>query len=170
MAPDYTFNHTGLAHHIFDGSFVTHFIFATFLLLFTIPIWVQVVSIYDRLHFHRQICVLFKNFHRIFQAVLGLYRLAQVCRRLQKPTCRLQKPALRTNQDFVQTSSLPDKLLFALTTRSILIHQPEESPLTTSLSPQKTPAPQQDRVSIESELLTPQELTFLQPLEIFPSI
>ena len=68
--------HTGPAHHNFDGSFITHFIFATFLLLFTIPIRVQVVTIYDRLHFHRWIRVLFKNFHHIFQAVLGLYQLA----------------------------------------------------------------------------------------------
>ena len=102
MAPDYNFNHTGLAHHNFDGSFVTHFIFATFLLLFTIPIRVQVVTIYDRLHFHRQICALFKNFHCIFQAVVGQYQLAQECHSLQKPECRLQEPALRTNQDFVQ--------------------------------------------------------------------
>ena len=55
-------------------------------------------------------------------------------------------------------------------TRSILICQREESSLTTSLSSQKTPAPQQDQASIESELLTPQELTFLQPSEIVPSI
>ena len=144
MAQDYTSNHTGLAHHNFDGSFVTHVIFATFLLLFTIPIWVQVVTIYDRLHFHRWIHALFKDFHHIFYVVLGLYRLAQEWRQLQKPTCLLQKPTLRTNQDFVQTSPLPDKLLFTLMTRSIPIHQPEESPLTTSLSPQKTLAPQQD--------------------------
>ena len=137
MALDYTFNHTGLAHHNFDGSFITHFIFTAFLLLFTIPIHVQVVTIYDRLHFHRWIHALFKNFHHIFQVVLGLYQLAQECHQLQKPT-------LRTNQDFVQTSSPPDELLFALMTRSILICQPEESPLTTSLSPQKTPVPQQD--------------------------
>ena len=58
MAPDYTFNYTGLAHQNFDGSFVTHFIFDAFLLLFMIPIWVQVVTIYDRLHSHRQFCVL----------------------------------------------------------------------------------------------------------------
>ena len=134
MALDYTFNHTGPAHHNFNRSFVTHFIFTTFLLLFTIPIWVQVVTIYDRLHFHRWICALSKNFHCIFHVVLGLYQLAQEC-------CQLQKPALRTNQDFVQTSPPLDKLLFALMTRSILICQPVESPLTTSLSPQKTLAP-----------------------------
>ena len=169
MAPDNNFNHTGPAHHNFDGPFVTHFIFATFLLLFTIPICVQVVTIYNRLHFHRQIRALFTNFHHIFQAVLGLFRLAQECYSLQEPACRLQEPTLRTNQDFVQTSPLPDELLFALMTRSILIHQPEESPSNTSLTPQKTPVFQQDQASIESEILAPQEITFLQPSEIFPS-
>ena len=69
----------------------------------------------------------------------------------------------------MQTSPPPDELLFPLMTRSILIHPPKESPLTTSLSPQKTPVPQQDRASVESELSAPQELTFLQPSEIFPS-
>ena len=162
MAPDYNFNHTGPAHHNFEGSFVTHFIFATFLLLFTIPIHVQVVTIYDRLHFHRRIRALFKNFHHIFQAILGLYQLAQECR-------SLQEPSLRTNQDFVHTSPLPDELLFVLTTRSILICQPEESPSTTLLKPQKTPVPQQDRASAKSEILAPQEITFLQLSEIFPS-
>ena len=141
MAPDYNFNHTGPAHHNFDRSFITHFIFAAFLLLFTIPIHVQVVTIYDRLYFHRQIRAVFKNFQRIFQVVLGLYRLAQECCSLQEPACRLQEPTLRTNQDFVQTSLPPDKLLFVLMTRSILICQPEESPLTTLLKSQKTPVP-----------------------------
>ena len=164
MTPDYNFNHTGLGHHYFEGSIITHFIFATFLLLFTIPICVQVVTIYDRLHFHRQIRALFKNFHCIFQVVLGLSWLAQECHSLQEPTHRLQKPTLRTNQDFVQTSSPPDEFLFAVMTRSILVCQPEESPSTTSLTPQKTPVPQQDQASIKPEILT-----FLQPSEILPS-
>ena len=103
MAPDYNFNHTGPAHHNFDGSFITHFILTAFLLLFNIPICVQVVNIYDRLHFHRRIHVLFKNFHRIFQTVFGLYQLAQECHRLQEPT-------LKTHQDFVQTSPPLDEL------------------------------------------------------------
>ena len=142
LAPDYNFNHTGLAHHNFDRSFITHFIFTAFLLLFTIPIHVQAVNIYDRLHFHRWIHALFKNFHCIFQTVLGLYQLAQEC-------CSLQ---------------------------SILIHLPEESPLTTILNLQKTPVPQQDQASTKSdcqqkncETLAPQEITFLQLSEIFPT-
>ena len=124
---------------------------------------------YDRLHFHREICALFKNFYHIFQTVLGLYQLAQEC-------CSLQEPTLRTNQYFGQTSPPLDEFLFGLVTRSILIHQPEESPSTTVLNPQKTPVPQQDRASTESdcqqkncETLAPQEITFLQPSEIFPS-
>ena len=137
MAPDYNFNHTGPAHHNFNGSFVTHFIFTAFLLLFTIPIHVQVVTNYDRLHFHRQIHALFKNFHCSFQMVSRLYQLAQECHSLQEPTCRLQEPTLRTNKDFVQTSPLPDELLFVLMTRSIFVCQLEESPLTTLLNPQK---------------------------------
>ena len=176
MAPDYNFNHIGPAHHNFDGSFITHFIFTAFLLLFTIPIHVQVVTIYDRLHFHRQIRALFKNFHHIFQTFLGLYQLAQEYHSLQEPTCTFQEHTLRNNQDFVKTSPLLDELLFVLTTRSILICQPEDSPLTTLLNPQKTPVPQLDRASTESdcqqkncEILVPQEITFLQPLEIFPS-
>ena len=137
MAPDYNFNHTGPAHHNFDGSFITHFIFAASLLLFTTPIHEQEVTIYDRLHFHRWICALFKNFHCIFQTVLGLYQLAQEYR-------SLQEPALRTNQDFVQSLPPPDEFLFVLMTRSILVRQPEESPLTTLLNPQKTLIPQQE--------------------------
>ena len=56
----------------------------------------------------------------------------------------------------MQTSPPLDELTFALTSRPILICQPEESPLITSPSSQKTPAPQQDQASVESELLIPQ--------------
>ena len=157
MAPDYTFNHTGLAHYNSDRSFVTHLIFAAFLLLFMIPIRVQVVTICDRLHFYRRFCVLFKNFHRILQVVWELYRLAQECHRLQKPVCRLQKTTLRPSKQLVQTSPLLDERVFASMTRPILIHQPEESPLLASLTSQEILAPQQNGASAESELLPPQE-------------
>ena len=57
----------------------------------------------------------------------------------------------------MQTSPPVEELLFALMTRPILICQSEESPLLTSLSSQEILAPQQDRASAKSELLTPQE-------------
>ena len=122
-----------------------------------IPIQVEVVTIYNRLHFYRWFRILFEHFHRIFQAVVGLYWLAKECCRLQKPACQLQKTALRPCQQLVQTSPSLDEHVFASTTRPILICQPEESPLLTSLSSQEILAPQQDRASAESELLTPQE-------------
>ena len=147
MAPDYTFNYTGLTHHNFDGSFVTYFIFTAFLLLFTIPIRVQVVTICDRLHFYRRFSVLFKTLYHILQAVWGLYQLAQEYHRLQKPVCQLQKTMLRLSQQLVQTSPPLCEHVFASMTRPILICQTEESPLLTSLTSQEILAPQQDRAS-----------------------
>ena len=152
MALDHTFNYTGPAHHNFDRSFVSHFIFTTFLLLFTIPIRVQLVTICDRLHFYRWFSVLFKNLYHILQAVWGLYRLAQECHRLQKSACQLQKTALRPSQQLVQTSPLLDECVFASTARPILICQTEESPLLASLTSQEVPVPQQDQASVGSEL------------------
>ena len=144
MAPDHTFNYTGLAHHNSYRSFVTHLIFTTFSLLFTIPIRVQVVTTCDRLHFYRQFSVLFKKLYRILQAVWGLYWLARECHRLQKPARRLQKTVPRPSQQLVQTSPLLDKHVFASMTRPILIRHAEESPLLASLISQEIPAPQQD--------------------------
>ena len=70
------------------------------------------VTIYDRLHFHRRIRALFKNFHRIFQAVLGLYQLAQECCSLQEPACRLQEPALRTLENcWLQNRNHPQDII-----------------------------------------------------------
>ena len=144
MAPDYTFNLTGLAHHNSEGSFVTYFTFTAFLLLFMIPIWVQVVTICDRLHFYRRFSVLFTKLYCILQAVWGLYWLAQECHQLQKPPCRLQKIASRSSQQLGQTLPPLDECIFASVTRPILIHLTEESPLLASLTSQEILAPQQD--------------------------
>ena len=157
MAPDHTFNLIGLAHHNSDRSFVTHLIFTTFLLLFTIPIWVQVVTICDRLHFYRRFSVLFKKLYHLLQVVWGLYQLARECHQLQKPACQLQKTVPKPSQQLVQTSPPLDECVFASMTRPILIHQAEESPLLASLTSQEILAPQQDQASEEAEIVTPQE-------------
>ena len=70
----------------------------------------------------------------------------------------IAETALRPSQQLVQTSPPLDECVFASTTRLILICQTEESSLLASLSSQEILAPQQDRASAESELLTPQEL------------
>ena len=157
MALDHTFNLTGLAHHNSDRSFVTHFIFTTFLLLFMIPIWVQVITICDRLYLYRWFSVLFKKLYCILQVVWGLYQLAQECHQLQKPACQLQKTVPRPSQQLVQTSPQLDECVFTSMTRPILICHAEESLLLTSLTSQEIPALQQDGASEESEIVTPQE-------------
>ena len=85
MAPDCISNYMGPACHNFDGSFATNFIFTTFLLLFTIPIQVQVVTICDRLCHYKQFNVVFKKLYHTLQAVYGLYRLARECHQLHTP-------------------------------------------------------------------------------------
>ena len=144
MAPDHTFNLTGLAHHNSDGSFVTHLIFTAFLLLFTILIQVQVVTICDRLHFYKWFSVLFNKLYCILQVVWGLDQLTRECHRLQKPACQLQTTVPRPSQQLVHTSPPSDECIFASTTRPILICLTEESPLFASLTSQEIPAPQQD--------------------------
>ena len=144
MAPDHTFNLTGLAHHNSDGSFVTHLIFTAFLLLFTIPIWVQVVTICDRLHFYKWFSVLFNKLYCILQAVWGLYQRARECHQLQKPAHQIQTTVPRPSQQLVQTSPPSDEHIFTSMTRPILICLAEESPLLASLTSQEIPAPQQD--------------------------
>ena len=103
MALDCTSNYTGPAIHILDGSFATNFIFTAYLLLFTIPIWVQVVTICDRLHLYKWFNVVFKKIYCTLQAVYGLCRLAMECHQLHTPNCRLKKTATRPRQQPTQT-------------------------------------------------------------------
>ena len=74
------------------------------------------------------------------------------CHQLQKPACQLQKTTLRPSQQLVQTSPWLDEHVFASTTRPILIHQTEGSPLFTPLSSQEIPAPQQDELQLIQSL------------------
>ena len=157
MAPDHTFNLIGLAHHNSDGSFVTHLIFTAFLLLFTIPIWVQVVTICDRLHFYKWFSVFFNKLYHILQAVWGLYWLATEYHQLQKPAYQLQTTLPRPTQQLVQTSLPSEEQIFASTTRPILICLAEEPPVLASLTSQEILASQQDQASEEVEIVTPQE-------------
>ena len=85
MAPDCISNYMGAAYYNLDRSFVMNFIFTAFLLLFTIPIRVQVVTICDRLHFYKWFNIVFKKLNRTLQAVYRLYRLASECHRLHTP-------------------------------------------------------------------------------------
>ena len=157
MAPDCTSSYTGPAIHIPDGSFATNFIFTAFLLLFTIPIWVQVVTICDRLHLYKWFNVVFKKMYRTLQSVYGLYQLARECHQLHTPECQLKKKTTRPHQQPTQTLPPLDEYIPALTTRPILICYMEPSPLLTPLAPQRIPAPQQDQAVAEPEIGLPQD-------------
>ena len=122
MALDCTSNYTGLAIHILDGSFATNFIFTTFLLLFTIPIRVQVVTICDRLHLYKWFNVVFKKIYRTLQAAYGLYQLARECHQLHTPERQLKKTATRPRQQPMQTLPPLDEYIPALHVPKLAMH------------------------------------------------
>ena len=138
MAPDCIANYTGLTYHNLDGSFVTNFIFIAFLLLFTIPIQVQMVTICDRLDLYKWFNIVFKKLYRTLQAVYRLYQLARECHRLHTSECRLKKTARRPRQQPTQTLPPLGEYIPALMTRPILIRYTEESPLLTPDTPKNT--------------------------------
>ena len=144
MALDYISNYTGPAYQNLEGSFVTNFIFIIFLLLFTIPIRVQVVTICNRLHFYKCFNIVFEKIYHIFHMVYGLYWVARECHQLHTPECQQKKTATRSHQQLMQTLLPSDEYIPALTTRPILIHYAEPSPLLTPSTPQRILAPQQD--------------------------
>ena len=144
MAPDCISNYMDLAYHNFDGSFITNFIFIAFLLLCTIPIQVQVVTICDRLHFYKCFNIVFEKLYRIFQMVYRLYQVASECHQLHVPEHRLKETTRRPCQQLTQTLPPLDECIPALKTRPILIPYMEPSPLLTPPTPQRILAPQQD--------------------------
>ena len=148
----------GPAYHNLYRSFAMNFIFTTFLLLFTIPIWVQVVTICDRLHLYKWFNVVFRKIYHTLQTEYGLYRLAMECHQLHTPECRLKKTATRPHQQPMQTLPRLDEYIPALMTRLIIIHYMEQSPLLTPPTPQRILAPQQDRAVEEPEIRTSQDL------------
>ena len=148
----------GPAYHNFDRSFATNFIFTAFLLLFTIPIQVQVVTICDRLHLYKWFNIVFKKIYHTLQAVHRLDQLARECHQLHTPECRLKKTAPRPHQQPTQTLPPLDEYIPALTTRPILIHYTEQSPLLTPSTPQRILAPQQDQAARSTNIYTRQVL------------
>ena len=144
MAPDCIVNYTDLAYHNLDRSFIMDFIFIIFLLLFTIPIQVQVVIICDKLHFYKCFNVVFEKLYSTFHMVYRLYQVARQCHQLHVPEHRLKKITRRPHQQPTQTLPPSDEYIPALTTRPILIRYTEPSPLLTPSTPQRIPAPQQD--------------------------
>ena len=90
--------------------------------------------------------------------VYGLYWVARQCHQLHVPEHQLKKTTRRLRQQPTQTLPPSDEYIPALTTRPILIHYTEPSPLLTPLTSQRMLAPQQDQAIIEPEIGIPQDL------------
>ena len=139
MAPDCISNYMGPAYHNLHGSFITNFIFIAFLLLCTIPIQVQLVTICDKLHFYERINIIFKKLYHTFHTVYGLYWVARQCHQVHVPECRLKKTTRRSCQQLTQTLPPLDECVPDLKIRPILICYTEPSPLLTPPTPSKNP-------------------------------
>ena len=152
MVLDCISNYTGPAYLNLDRLFITDFIFIIFLLLLIILIQVQVVTICDKLHFYKHFNIVFEKLYSTFHMVYGLYWVARQCHQLHVPERQLKKTTRRLHQQLTQTLPPSDEYIPALMTRLILICYTEPSPLFTPSTPQRIPAPQQDRAIIESEI------------------
>ena len=139
MALDCISNHMGLAYNNLHGSFIMNFVFIAFLLLCTILLRVQLVTICDRLHFYKHFNITFKKLYRVFQIVYGLYWVARQCHHLHVPEHRPKKTTRRLSQLLTETLPPVDECIQVLQTRLMLIQH--TSPL---LTPQRILAPQQD--------------------------
>ena len=159
MALDCINNQTGPAYNNLHGSFIMNFIFIAFLLLCTIPLQVQLVTICDRLYFSKHFNVTFKKLYQVFQIVYGLYWVARQCHHLHVLKHKPKKTTQRSNQQLIETLPPIDECTQVLQTRPVLVHHTKTSPL---LTLQGIPVPQQNQVEeleIEtlSEPLTPIE-------------
>ena len=88
MALDCGFNITGLASNTVQGFFVTNIITFTFLLLYLVPFWVQLVTGCDKLcklHILKFFTGVFMKIHCILESIIGLYWVAHLCRQLYAP-------------------------------------------------------------------------------------
>ena len=141
----------GLAYNNLHGLFIMNFVFIAFLLLCTIPLRVQLVTICDRLHFYKHFNVTLKKLYQVFQIIYRLYQVARQCHQLHLPERRLKKTTQRLSQLLTETLPPIDECIQVLQTRPILLRHTTPAPL---LSPQRIPALQQDRVMEELEIET----------------
>ena len=85
MAPDCGSNITGLASNTVQGFFVMNIITFMFLLLCLVPLWVQLVDKLRKLNILKFFTGVFMTMHHVWELIIGLYRVARLCRQLYAP-------------------------------------------------------------------------------------
>ena len=128
-----------------------NFVFITFLLLCSIPLQVQLVTICDKLHFYNHFNATFKKLYWVFKIVYGLYQVARQCHYLHVPERRLRKTTQRLSQLLPEILPPTDEYIQVLQPRSILIRHTESSPI---LTPQRILVLQQDHAIEEFNIET----------------
>ena len=139
-----------------QGFFITNVITFTFLLLCLVPFWVQLVTSCDKLHklhISKFFTGVFMKIHYVWESVIGLYRVAHLCRQLYAP---MQKPT-RNKQDLnprpIQTAPPTDEYTTGFQIGPTLVlddYSPLFAPLTTeesTLTVSKPPKPTKDKAS-----------------------
>ena len=133
MAPDCGLNITGPAITTAQGFFVTYCITFTFLLLFLVPFWVQLVTGCKnlcKLHcFNLFTSVLLKIFC-IWNIITGLYQVACQCGHFQAPVLKLKRDKRDLNQKPIQSAPPIDEYTTGIQTRPTLVLH-DDSPLLT---------------------------------------
>ena len=160
MALDCGSNITGPASNTVQGFFVMNIITFTFLLLCLVPFRVQLVTSCDKLHkLHilKFFTSVFTKIHHVWELIIGLYRIAHLCRQLYAP---MQK-STRNNQELshrpTQTAPPMDEYTRGFQIRPTLVlndNSPLLAPLTTEESKPKAvfqqpklPKPTEDKAS-----------------------
>ena len=131
MAPDCTYNITGLAITTIQGFFVTYCITFTFLLLCLVPFRVQLVTGCDKLHklhFSKIFTSVFTNILCVLNIATGLYWVAHQCRHFQAPMPKFKRNKHELNQRPTQSAPPTDEYTTGFQIRLTLVLN-EYSPL-----------------------------------------
>ena len=130
MAQDCGLNTTGLATITAEEFFVTYCIAFTFLLLFLVPFWVQLVDNLRKLLYFNIFTSIFIKIFCIWNIIIGLYRVAHQCGHSQAPMPKLKWEKHELNQQLLQAALPPiDEYLVGIQTRQTLVIDDNSSPL-----------------------------------------
>ena len=165
MAPDCGSNITGPATNTVQGFFIMNIVTFTFLLLCLVPLQVQLVDKLHKLHILKFFTSVFTTIHHVWELIIGLYRVARLCRQLYAPMQKSTRNNPELNHRPTQTAPLMDEYTTGLQMRPILLLNNYSlllAPLTTEEStpkavfqPPKLPKPTEDKAS-DSETLVSQ--------------
>ena len=160
MAPDCGFNITGPASNTIQGFFIMNIITFTFLLLCLVPFRVQLVTSCDKLcklHILKFFTGVFTKIHCIWESIIGLYRVAHLCRQLYAPVWKSTRHNDELNKRSIQMAPLMDEYTTGFQFRLTLVlddNSPLLAPLMTEEStpkavfqPSKPPKPTEDKAS-----------------------